>query len=104
MTQGKAVELQSLQEGDQYAVAVKVHGVPKAKADRAVVTYQYWYDDSRLGRLLLTRTAVVEIVPDAFVMADGVTATRGKIKSIDVVLVKDVETHHFDLEDSGGTP
>ena len=91
------IELQPIEESGQFAVAVMVHG--KTSADRAIVTYQYWYEDATLGKLLLSRTAVVQVVPDVFVMADSVTATRAKIKRIDVVLVKDVDKHRFELGD-----
>jgi hypothetical protein len=93
-----SIELMPVENSSQFAVAVMVHG--KTSADRALITYQYW-QTSPLGKLLVSRTAVIDVVPEVYVMADGVPASGDEIASIDLVLVKDVENHHFKFHDKG---
>lgn len=92
---GRHVRLETIEDAGQFAVAVAVPS--NSKADRAIVTYQFWHNDSKFGRLLLTRSAVVELAGDNLVMADAVLASRRDIKRIEVVLVKDVQTEQFDM-------
>jgi hypothetical protein len=94
------VRLMSIEEGDTYGVAVKV---PKGTdADRAVVTIHYLQSTSGISDhpidLWVARTSAVELVPDAFVAADTVPVPRARIQRIEVVLVKDVEQHTFEMQ------
>jgi len=92
LNEGK-VNVQTFAEGGQFAVAVRVHDVPNA--NHAIVTYQYWEETSGYGRLLRTRQETIEVVPDAFVMGNGIAAERTQVRNVEVILVKDLEKHNF---------
>lgn len=94
LSEGK-VDVQTLAEDGQFAVAVRVHGVPQA--NHAIVTYQYWEENPRYGKLLRTRTETIEVVADEFVMGNAISAERSQIRNVDVTLVKDLEKHSFNF-------
>jgi hypothetical protein len=90
------VELMPIEERGFYQVAVKV--AKGVRADRAVVVIHYM-QDSPVGPLWRTGTSVVDVAPDTFVAGDPVYATRDKIQRIEVTLVKDVESHSFEMQE-----
>jgi|SRR5882724_3837811 len=89
------VDVQTIDDGGIFAVAVKVHNV--SDANQAVVTYQFWEDTSGYGKLLRTKTEVIPVVPDEYVMGNGILVERKQMRNVDIVLVKNLEKHHFDL-------
>jgi len=89
------VELESFAANGQFVVAVKVHDV--ASATQAVVTYQYWQNHPEFGRLLRTRSEVIMVASDTFVMGEGILALPEDVRNVDVTLVKDLEKHRFEF-------
>ena len=90
------VNVEIVDDGGRFAVAVEVHKA--TTADQAIVTYQFWEETAGYGKLLRTQTEVIAVVPNVFVMGNGILVERNKMRNVDIVLVKNLEKHHFDLE------
>lgn len=97
-TEGHVSIMPVVEPGTSYAVAVMV---PKGFfADRAVVTISYRAQVPGIkDKLFLTRTSVVEVVPEAWVMADSIPVDENQIVRVDVVLVKDLERQRFQINE-----
>jgi hypothetical protein len=89
------VELIPVEDAKTFQLAVRV--AKGVDADQAVVTIHYKADVPQLGELWLTKTSVVDVIPDVAVMADGVPVPRERVQRIEVTLVKNVESHTFQM-------
>jgi len=90
------VHVVCLEDGGQFSVAVMV---PKTvNADHAVVEIGYRTHVAGIKEeLFLTKVSVVNLVPEAWVGAEGVPVTKDKVARVDVTLVKDVERQRFQM-------